>query len=546
MADFIISDIKFKRSVLYCSGIFEGIDKENIEKFVFQEKETKEEIEIEKVELEDNTFSFRFYVLAALNEYPIPSGEWYLVLKTKNTEDMFAHVDKIVYDKVHLAKFDGDKVDAIFDKSASNYFHGYSRINSKYKTYFLLVDYVIPVSTSNVFIKWIKSVRKYFIKKLRKLRKFGFRLFFNFFNKVIEKNGKRILFTSSSRAEIGGNEKFVYDRMVERNMVKDYEIRFDYKESIDSYRSIINKFKFTYYLATSDYIFLDDYQPEIYKNDYDEEVKIIQLWHACGAFKTLGFERLGAKGAPGFTTRVHKCYTHVPVSSDHSKLHHAEAFGISEDKFYPIGIARTDIFFDEDYIKRTKEKIYNHIPELKEASKVILYAPTFRGNNAKDAFFPIHMIDFKKLGKYLEKVNGVMLIKMHPFVDTEINIPEKYKKYFINASSEREVNDLLMVTDVLITDYSSVIYEMSLLKKPMIFYAFDIDTYETSRGFFEPYKDIVPGEIVKSIDHLIDVLEADNYDYDKLEKFLKKNFKYTDGKSTDRVIDLIFNDVVSK
>lgn len=546
MPNLLISDIKFIRSVLYCNGMLENIDIEKIDKLVFQEKATKQEIIIDKATFEENKFSFKFYVLVAVDDYPITSGNWYIAIKTKDGEYIYAHVTEEVYDKVHLSKFDGDMVDAVFDKSANNYFHGYSRINDKYKTYYLLVDYLIHINNDGFFLKRVKAVKKQFEKGIRNLMKLGFKLFFEFSNKVVKKTGNRILFTSSSREEIGGNEKFVYDRMVERNMVKDYEINFDYKKSIDSYRSLANKFKFTYYLATSDYIFLDDYQPEIYKNDYDENVKVIQLWHACGAFKTIGFERLGSKGAPEFNTRVHKCYTHVTVSSEHSKAHNAEAFAISEDKFYPVGIPRTDIFFDQDYIKNTKQRICNNIPELKEASKVILYAPTFRGNNAKDAFFPIHMIDFKKLGKYLEKVNGIMLIKMHPFVETDIEIPKKYRKYFINASEEREVNDLLMVSDILITDYSSVIYEMSLLNKPMIFYAFDIDTYETSRGFFEPYKDMVPGEIVKSTDHLVSVLEADNYDYNKLDQFVKKNFKYTDGKSTDRVIDLVFNNVVPK
>lgn len=69
-------------------------------------------------------------------------------------------------------------------------------------------------------------------------------------------------------------------------------------------------------------------------------------------FKALGLERMSKAGAPPINTSVHKCYTHVPVSSYHSALHHQEAFGIGIDKFYPVGIPRTDIFFDEDYKKK--------------------------------------------------------------------------------------------------------------------------------------------------------------------------------------------------
>lgn len=110
--------------------------------------------------------------------------------------------------------------------------------------------------------------------------------------------------------------------------------------------------RFIYRLASSDVILLDDYYPEIYKPTYDKNVKVIQVWHACGAFKALGLERMSKAGAPPINTSVHKCYTHVPVSSYHSALHHQEAFGIGIDKFYPVGIPRTDIFFDEDYKKK--------------------------------------------------------------------------------------------------------------------------------------------------------------------------------------------------
>lgn len=94
--------------------------------------------------------------------------------------------------------------------------------------------------------------------------------------------------------------------------------------------------RFIYRLASSDVILLDDYYPEIYKPTYDKNVKVIQVWHACGAFKALGLERMSKAGAPPINTSVHKCYTHVPVSSYHSALHHQEAFGIGIDKFYPV------------------------------------------------------------------------------------------------------------------------------------------------------------------------------------------------------------------
>lgn len=133
-----------------------------------------------------------------------------------------------------------------------------------------------------------------------------------------------------------------------------------------------------------------------------------------------------------------------------------------------------------------------------------------------------------------------MIIKMHPFVSNTVKIPDEYKDVFVDATEYREVNDILFITDLLITDYSSVIYEMSLLRKPMMFYAFDLESYVSERGFYEPYEKIVPGKIVSNIQELLRALEEEDFESEKLDEFIKRNFTYTDGKSTDRVIELVF------
>ena len=316
-----------------------------------------------------------------------------------------------------------------------------------------------------------------------------------------------------------------------------YKFRFDFKASITVNRSIPAMIRFVYYLATSDIILIDDYYPDIYLVDYPKNVKVLQVWHACGAFKSLGFERLGKPGAPPFNTRVHKCYTHVPVSSYHSALHHAEGFAIDEKKFYPVGIPRTDIFFDDEYKAKTREQMLEVFPECKTAKTVYMYAPTFRGNNANNAHFPFDKLDLTAWGKFLDETDSVLIVKLHPFVKRRIEIPDEYAHRILDASDYREVNDILFIVDVLITDYSSIIYEMSLLKKPMLFFAFDQKYYEATRDFYEPYEELVPGKIVHDFDELMTALRDKDYEFEKMEGFIKKNFKYTDGKSTDRVID---------
>ncbi|MBO4604904.1 MAG: D-ribitol-5-phosphate cytidylyltransferase [Clostridiales bacterium] len=358
---------------------------------------------------------------------------------------------------------------------------------------------------------------------------------------------KTILFASDSRAELGGNEEFVYNRMMERGMQDDFIYKFNFARSITKKRSWIGVRKYTKMLASCDILIIDDYLPFVYKFDYPENVKIVQAWHACGAFKSLGFERIGKKGAPRIDTRVHKCYTHMPVTSMHSALHHAEGFGLPENVFLPIGVPRTDIFFDEEYKKNVTEELYSLYPVLKERKKVYLYAPTFRGQNALNATFPYHRIDFETWGEFLKKEDSILIIKMHPFVEEPVPIPEEYADYMLDLSEYREVNNILFVSDVLITDYSSVMYEFSLLRRPMYFFAFDLVPYTRSRSFYESYTDTVPGYICRSFASLMrNLYETPDYDMNVIDAFVKKNFTYTDGKATDRFIDEIILDGASK
>lgn len=537
MKKFILTDVRFKRAVFLIEGICEY---ENINEIFFIDSRTKQRIPLYIEKWENQIFKASALLFGCNAGGPIETGHWYIAIEDQKGTVVRAAVSDDLYDRIYLFKESDVNIDFMVDKSENNFFYAFSKLNEKNFKFYLKVEYSIPEKSKHIFVIWKNNVKRRHRARLRVIRNRVFCLMFKMINSFYKKKGNRVLFTSDSRAEIGGNEKFVYDRMVELGIDKLYDIHFIYKESVKKYRSFKDKLLFVYYLATSDYIFLDDYQPEIYKVEYDPEVKVIQLWHACGAFKTVGFERIKAKGAPAFNTAVHKCYTHVPVSSELVVNHCSEAFALDKSRFYPVGVPRTDIFFDEEYKMDVIQRMREQFPLTKNADRVILYAPTFRGAGAKSAYFPMHMLNYRKIGDYLKKSNSVMIIKMHPFVSNAVKIPEGYEDVFIDASEYREVNDILFITDVLITDYSSVIYEMSLLNKPMIFYAFDLKSYIADRGFYEPYESMVPGKIVKNIQEMIKALEEDDFEQYKMKEFVERNFKYRDGKSTDRVIELVF------
>ena len=126
---------------------------------------------------------------------------------------------------------------------------------------------------------------------------------------------------------------------------------------------------------------------------------------------------------------------------------------------------------------------------------------------------------------------------MHPFVRNPVIIPEEYSDVIIDCTSYREINDMLFFTDLLITDYSSVVYEASTLNIPMLFYAYDLEEYISKRDFYEPFETFVPGKIVQDFDSMITAIYEGDFEQEKVEPFCQRNFEFRDGGSTDRVID---------
>ena len=352
--------------------------------------------------------------------------------------------------------------------------------------------------------------------------------------KLFRVKNNRVVFLSDSRIDFTGNFEFIYKELQQRG---GYEIKSLLKPSISAKKSIKEKLKFLLYISTSKYILLDDYYPQIYKYKIKDEIEVIQLWHATGAFKTFGFSRLGKTGGPNVRSKNHRNYTKAIVSSSRIKKHYAEAFGISEDKVVATGVPRTDIFFDETYKEKKIKELYEKYPILKE-KKVIMFAPTFRGNGQKTAHYDFDQLDLELMYEQLSQ-EYVIIMKLHPFIK---NIPvwdSKYQDFIVDLSHEREINDLLFISDLLITDYSSVCFEYALLNRPMIFFAYDLEEYIASRDFYYPYESFVPGPIVKTSQELVEIIKTENYNKEKLNQFRTKFFDHLDGKSTKRVVDML-------
>lgn len=354
-----------------------------------------------------------------------------------------------------------------------------------------------------------------------------------------------VLFLSERKVEKGGNLALVYDELknnknlIITSFLKTKTVdRLSFKELRESARL----------MAEAGCIVLEDFYPQLHALDLRKETKVIQLWHACGAFKAFGFSRLHKPGGPEEESKNHRNYYKVFVSGEKMIPYYSEAFAIPEENVLPLGTPRTDIFFDEAYKEQIFTELFNQFPVFR-GKRIILFAPTFRGQGNKDAYYPDSSFSVETFMKDMPE-DVILIIKQHPFVKNTINIPQEYKDRVFDLSKKISINDLLFVTDVLITDYSSSVFEAALLDIPMVFYVFDEDSYRKDRDFYEDFDSFIPGLKAENQDELkkqtlicLDNEKALTYDTTEFkETFLSS----IDGNSTKRIteylIDLIEED----
>lgn len=207
------------------------------------------------------------------------------------------------------------------------------------------------------------------------------------------------------------------------------------------------------------------------------------------------------------------------------------------------GYPRNDSLFHytEKEILNLKKKF-----GIKQDKKVILYAPTFRDNqHTSGVGYTYELgIDFDRLQKKFGK-DYILLFRTHYFVAKQLDLSQ-YNGFIIDVSLVDDVNELYMVSDVIMTDYSSVFFDFANLKRPMLFYMYDLELYKGKLRDFYIDLDELPGPITQTQEELESVLEnieSISKDYkEKYEEFNKKYNYLDDGNASSRVIKEIFKE----
>lgn len=344
----------------------------------------------------------------------------------------------------------------------------------------------------------------------------------NFFVKFIKIKQNQIAFVSLESNHLEDDLLLIYEQLKDDPdlKIRTVLINYDKNNLIKDFLYMLNCIKQVVVINTSKVVLIRDnnYVISTFKR---KGVNVIQVWHACGAVKKFG----------NVIKREYpiKNYDYVISNSDYWKKPYSEAFSVLEDNVISIGMPRIDCLCQKDYLNNTRQKLLDKYPMLKDKT-VLLYAPTFRGN----IYTGFESVSFhaKQIVESLGE-NYYLIYKFHPLLK---NVKLDSHERIINMNKE-DTHELFTVSDILISDFSSIIFDYSLLNKPMYYFVPDLEHYLKDLGCFVDYQ-TMPGAICKNENELISAIK-ENKKYN-VEEFKNKFFKYQDGHNLNRVIDFIY------
>ena len=358
----------------------------------------------------------------------------------------------------------------------------------------------------------------------------------------------KIVFDSSLGKSYAGNPRHVFEYIVEHGYDKKWNCIWFYETEpylIPGNKQVrYGRFRYLYHMATAKIWVFDCRQPEFLVRR--EGTYYIQTWHGTPLKKlALDMEDVFMVGETDIDTyKKHfalnvSTWDYLVAQNKFASETFRRAFGFQKEML-EIGYPRNDILFREnnsDDIE--KQKIALGIPLNK---KVLLYAPTWRDDEfsgqAHYKFRP--HLSFEKLKEELGE-EYVMIVKYHYLIMDSVDW-SPYEKFVYHFDQSQDIAELFVVADMLITDYSSVMFDYSILRRPMLFFAYDKSKYKNDlRGFYFSYKDEMPGPISTTTDELIyDIKHYDGVKYEeKYDKFVEKYNSFDDGKASCRVVKLI-------
>lgn len=395
----------------------------------------------------------------------------------------------------------------------------------------------------------ITMIAKELFKRFRKSKYYfpTMKLFYKIGKKLIPIDKKLILFESGLGKQYGDSPRNIYEEILNQDLdykkVWVYNKQHRFKDPKTKRVARLSP-QYYYYLIKAGYWVNNQNFPTYIKKR--QQTVYLQTWHGTPLKRMLyDIEEVHGRNDE-YVERVGeavKNWDYLISPSSYATKAFKSAFRYDKEVL-EVGYPRNDIFFKEekDELASIVKNKLNLVPE----KKIILYAPTFRDDQTtkKNKFvFDINM-DLHKMKEKLGE-EYIVLLRMHVVVSNKIKLDDELRDFVYNVSSYPDIQELYLITDIMITDYSSVMFDFANTSKPILFYTYDLGNYRDNlRGFYMDFENEAPGPLVFNTDEIIEsVLNIQMVNKDYLHKYTAFKQKYCsleDGNASKRVVDKVF------
>lgn len=397
------------------------------------------------------------------------------------------------------------------------------------------------ILSQHLFKRFRKS--KYYFKTMK------------LYNNIVATYGKidpnLIVFESNVGKSVSDSPKEIYDELKKRNhnykivWVNNSIYPFDDNNVLSVKRLSPSYYR---YLSKAGFWVNNQNFPHYIKKN--KKTTYIQTWHGT-PLKRMINDLEDVKGRDkGYKERVNNAisrWDYLISPSPYATEHFKSAFNYSKE-ILEVGYPRNDIFY-KNYGEEidNKKKIIKQKLGIQDDRKIILYAPTFRDDEVSAA--KKHTINLKlDLKKMYEELGNeyILLLRPHVIISNALHIDQSLSDFVINTSKYNEISDLYLISDICITDYSSVMFDFANTKKPLLFFTYDFEHYKNNlRGFYMDFEKEAPGPLLRNNQELINSIKNINQ-YpslygEKYKEFYQKYCTYEHGNASEIIVDNFFD-----
>ncbi|GAA5428121.1 CDP-glycerol glycerophosphotransferase family protein [Lactococcus lactis] len=374
-------------------------------------------------------------------------------------------------------------------------------------------------------------------------------LFLLILGKFVKTDDKLVIFASFNGKAYSDNPRYLFEYLRDHEEFASYHFvwAFKVKRSVNRAKVVkFNSFSYYYLLSKAKYwVFNSKMAPYYHKKG---EQVYLQTWHGT-PLKRLGHDILD-NGITYYRSRL--SYQQMLRSYDEDSRHwdylispnpfssqaFTSAFNLDKEKLLEVGYPRVDCLVNVDSSKCMELKQRYGLPIDK---KVVLYAPTWRDDSFGIKGYRFELaVDFYKWKNHLGD-DTVILFKPHYLISNVYQVPNDLSDFVYLMAASADINDAYLMSDVLITDYSSVFFDYANLNRPIYFYMYDFEQYEQElRGFYLKVPDDLPNDVIRTEKELLRRLKEGVFDYERLRTFNQVFNSWNDGDVSSKVAKRIF------